>query len=123
MGSAIVFTVFILIALLIPLLLAVILIKLTKLKRPTSYYRNYAFLAIGALVVAIAIDHVFSQIISGEIYFKPRGASSAFTASLENEPVQFALISALYIVFCGLLIVSLFKAQRALQKHFAKDPN
>jgi hypothetical protein len=123
MGSAIIFTVFVAIALLLPLLLAVIVIKLTKTKRSTGYYRNYALLASGALVVAVAIDHLFSQIISGEIYFKPRGASAAFTASIENEPVQFALLSALYIAFCGLLTISLFKAHRALQKHLAKGPD
>jgi len=123
MGSAIIFTVFVAIALLIPLLLVVIVIKLTQTKRPTGYYRNYILLASGALVVAVAIHHLFSQIISGEIYFKPRGASTAFVASLENEPAQFALLSALYIAFCGLLTSSLFKAHSALQKHLAKGPN
>ena len=123
MGSAIIFTVFVSIALLLPLLIAVIVIKLSKTKSPTGYYINYALLASGVLIVAVAIHHLFSQIISGEIYFKPRGASTAFIASIENEPVQFALLSALCIAFCGLLTFSLFKAHRALQKHLAKGTN
>ena len=123
MGSAIIFTVFVSIALLLPLLIAVIVIKLSKTKSPTGYYINSALLASGVLIVAVAIHHLFSQIISGEIYFKPRGASTAFIASIENEPVQFALLSALYIAFCGLLIISLFKVHRALQKHLAKGTN
>jgi len=122
MGGAIIFTVFVVIALLLPPLLVTIVIKLTKIKTPTGYYRNYALLASGALVVAFAIDHLFGQIISGEIYFKPRGASTAFTASIESEPVQFAFLSALYIALCGLLITMLLKAYRALQKHLANGP-
>ncbi|WP_138412348.1 hypothetical protein [Stutzerimonas nosocomialis] len=123
MGSAIIFAAFVVVALLMPLLLAVLIIKFTKTKRPAGYYRSHMFLASGALVVAIAIHHLFSQIIYGEIYFMPRGASTAFIASIENEPVQFALLSALYIAFCGLLTILLFKAHRALQKHLAKGPN
>ena len=123
MASAIIFTAFVAIAMLIPLLLAVLVIKLTKTKRPKGYYRNYVLLISGGLFVAIAIRHAFNQIISGEIYLKPRGASSAFIASTENEPMLFAILSALYIAFCGLLIISLFKAHRALQKHLAKGSN
>jgi hypothetical protein len=122
MGGAIIFTVFVSIALLLPLLIAVIIIKLSKTKRPAGYYRNYALLASGVLIVAVAIHHLFSQIISGAIYFKPRGASTAFIASIENEPVQFALLSAMYIAFCSLLTFLLFKAYRALQKHLSKGP-
>ena len=123
MGTAIIFIAFVVIALLIPLLLAVIVVKLTKTNRPTGYYRNNIILVFGALVAATAIHHFFSQVISGEIYFKPRGASAAFITSIETEPVQFALFSALYIAFCALLTISLFKARRALQKHLAKGPN
>jgi hypothetical protein len=122
MGSAIIFTAFVAIALLLPILLAVIAIKLSKTKRPMGYYRNYLLLTSGVLVVTVAIHHLFSQIISGAIYFKPRGASTAFIASIENEPVQFALLSAMYIAFCSLLTFLLFKAYRALQKHLSKGP-
>ena len=125
MQSAIVFIIISVAVLLVPILLIFVIVKITTIKipsRPKGYYRSYALLIISAIFSASAIQYALSQIIAGTISFKPISASTVKVFSIENQPVQFAVFSFLYIAFCAFCIITLIKIHHAIKHHFSNKP-
>jgi hypothetical protein len=126
MQSAIVFIIVSVAVLLAPILIIITIVKLTTIKipsRPKGYYRSYALLIIAAIFSASAIQYALSQIIAGTISFKPISASTAQVFSIENQPLQFAVFSFIYIAFCAFCIITLRKIHHAIKNNFNKNPN
>lgn len=109
MQATVVFGVVAVLALLVPVTLAVALIKLTVIERPQGYYRNHLCLLLSAALTLFACNHMVRQIVSGEIYFKPIMAKTALSASMDAEPAQFLLMSAFYVGLCGALLMAVSK--------------